>query len=363
MTAPFPTPVTDESQRLLSPDELAAALRDIGARRYHNLHPFHRLLHDGKLNKDQVRAWALNRYYYQAMIPIKDAAVLARMEDASLRRIWRQRIVDHDGDAPGDGGIERWLKLAEGVGFTRDYVESTQGILSATRFSVDAYVHFVKERSLLEAIASSLTEMFSPTIISERVAGMLKNYEFITKDTLAYFDKRLTQAPRDADFALDYVQQHATTPQLQRQAMAALTFKCNVLWTQLDALYFAYVAPGMIPPDAWTPGTGLVPEAAATTTAQAAGTGTLGPHDVPRLPRGVRLRHDAVRDQHVLLAPERTFDLDANAVAVLEYVDGTRTVRDIAGLLAEKFTADRAVIEADILVMLNDLATKRVLER
>jgi coenzyme PQQ biosynthesis protein C/coenzyme PQQ biosynthesis protein PqqD len=363
MIAPFPTPVTDETQRLLSPDELAAALREIGARRYHNLHPFHRLLHDGKLNKDQVRAWALNRYYYQAMIPIKDAAVLARMEDASLRRIWRQRIVDHDGDAPGDGGIERWLKLAEGVGFARDYVESTQGILSATRFSVDAYVHFVKERSLLEAIASSLTEMFSPTIISERVAGMLKNYDFITKDTLAYFDKRLTQAPRDADFALDYVQTHATTPELQRQAMAALTFKCNVLWTQLDALYFAYVAPGLIPPDAWTPGTGLVPEAVGTATAQAAGTGTLGPHDVPRLPRGVRLRHDAVRNQHVLLAPERTFDLDANAVAVLEYVDGARSVRDIAGLLAEKFTADRAVIEADILVMLNDLATKRVLER
>ncbi|MCC0806599.1 pyrroloquinoline-quinone synthase PqqC [Methylobacterium sp. W2] len=358
MTAPFPTPKTDASQRLLGPEELEAALRDIGARRYHNLHPFHRLLHDGKLNKDQVRAWALNRYYYQAMIPVKDAAVLARMEDASLRRVWRQRIVDHDGDAPGDGGIERWLKLAEGVGFRRDYVESTQGILSATRFSVDAYVHFVKERSLLEAIASSLTEMFSPTIISERVAGMLKNYDFITKDTLAYFDKRLTQAPRDAEFAIDYVKQHATTPELQRQAMAALTFKCTVLWTQLDALYFSYVAPGMTPPDAWVPGTGLVAEVA-----QAAGTGTVRSSDVPRLPRGVRLRHDEVRGQHVLLAPERTFDLDANAVAVLSLVDGQRSVRDIAVKLAETFVADPDVIEADVLVMLNDLATKRVLER
>ncbi|WP_036266482.1 pyrroloquinoline-quinone synthase PqqC [Methylobacterium sp. 10] len=361
MTAPFPTPMTDASQRLLSPEDLEAALRDIGTRRYHNLHPFHRLLHDGKLDKDQVRAWALNRYYYQAMIPVKDAAVLARMEDASLRRVWRQRIVDHDGDAPGDGGIERWLKLAEGVGFRRDYVESTQGILSATRFSVDAYVHFVKERSLLEAIASSLTEMFSPTIISERVAGMLKNYDFITKDTLAYFDKRLTQAPRDAEFAIDYVKQHATTPELQRQAMAALTFKCTVLWTQLDALYFSYVAPGMTPPDAWVPGTGLVAEVAEV--AQAAGTGTVRSADVPRLPRGVRLRHDEVRGQHVLLAPERTFDLDANAVAVLSLVDGQSSVRDIAVKLAETFVADPDVIEADVLVMLNDLATKRVLER
>ena len=253
----MPLPPTETPGRLLSPAELEAALRDIGARRYHNLHPFHRLLHDGKLDKDQVRAWALNRYYYQAMIPVKDATLLARLPDAALRRVWRQRIVDHDGDHDGDGGIERWLKLAEGVGFDRDYVLSTRGILSATRFSVEAYVHFVAERSLLEAIASSLTEMFSPTIISERVAGMLKNYEFITRETLAYFDKRLTQAPRDADFAFDYVVRHAVTPEQQRQALDALRFKCSVLWTQLDALYFAYVAPGMIPPDAWRPGEGL----------------------------------------------------------------------------------------------------------
>lgn len=361
MTAPFPTPVAVADQRLMSPDEIEAALRDIGARRYHNLHPFHRLLHDGKLNKDQVRAWALNRYYYQAMIPVKDAAVLARMEDAQLRRIWRQRIVDHDGDAPGDGGIERWLKLAEGVGFARDYVHSTKGILSATRFSVDAYVHFVKERSLLEAIASSLTEMFSPTIISERVAGMLKNYDFITKDTLAYFEKRLTQAPRDADFALDYVKQHATTPELQRRAMMALIFKCNVLWTQLDALYFAYVEPGMIPPDAWQPGEGLVEEAQ--TAPAPGGGGAFASGDVPRLPRGVRMRFDEVRQKHVLLAPERTFDLDDNAVAVLNLVDGQRSVGDIAGELAQTYAADRSVIEADIAVMLAGLAQKRVLER
>ena len=362
MTAQFPPPVGEAEQRLLSHEELEAALRDIGARRYHNLHPFHRLLHDGKLNKDQVRAWALNRYYYQAMIPVKDAALLARLPDAQLRRIWRQRIVDHDGDHEGDGGIERWLKLAEGVGFARDYVLSTKGILSATRFSVDAYVHFVSERSLLEAIASSLTEMFSPTIISERVAGMLKNYDFITKETLAYFDKRLTQAPRDADFALDYVKRHATTPEMQRAAMAALTFKCNVLWTQLDALYFAYVAPGMIPPDAWQPGEGLVPEAspvAAPTGAPAAFSGG----DVPRLPRGVRLRYDEVRSKHVLLAPERTFDLDDNAVAVLKLVDGQASVSQIARTLGQTYDADPAVIEADILVMLADLAQKRVLER
>ncbi|MDF2997428.1 MAG: coenzyme biosynthesis protein [Xanthobacteraceae bacterium] len=239
--------------QLLSPDELEARLRDVGARRYHNLHPFHKLLHGGELDLGQVQAWALNRYYYQAMIPVKDSSVLARMEEAELRRIWRQRVIDHDGDHEGEGGIARWLKLTDGLGLDRDYVTSLQGLLPATRFAVDAYVHFVRDRSLLEAIASSLTEMFSPGIIGERVAGMLKNYDFVSKDTLAYFDKRLTQAPRDADFALDYVKEHARTPEQQEAAIRALEFKCNVLWVQLDALYFAYVDPKMPYPGAFVP--------------------------------------------------------------------------------------------------------------
>lgn len=239
---------------LLSHEQLEEALRAIGAERYHNLHPFHRLLHDGKLTKPQVQAWALNRYYYQSRIPAKDASLMARLPTADLRREWRSRIVDHDGDAPDTGGIARWLKLAEGIGLDRDYVESGVGILPATRFAVDAYVRFVQERPLLEAVASSLTEMFSPFIISERVAGMLRHYDFITMATLAYFAPRLTQAPTDVAFALDYVKRHATDAEKQEAVLAALRFKCDVLWSQLDALYFAYVAPGFIPPGGFQPG-------------------------------------------------------------------------------------------------------------
>ncbi len=239
---------------LLSPEELETQLRAIGASRYHNLHPFHKLLHNGRLNKRQVQAWALNRFYYQAMIPIKDATILARMSDPELRRIWRQRIVDHDGENAGDGGIERWLMLTDGLGFPRDYVTSLQGLLPATRFAVEAYVHFVREKPLLDAIASSLTELFAPNIISERVSGMLANYDFISETTLAYFGKRLTQAPRDADFALAYVKENALTAKEQAAVLEALRFKCSVLWAQLDALHHAYVEDGQIPPGAWQPG-------------------------------------------------------------------------------------------------------------
>jgi pyrroloquinoline-quinone synthase len=237
----------------MSPDELEAALRAIGAERYHNRHPFHRMLHDGKLTRGQVQAWALNRYYYQCRIPAKDASLIARLPTAELRREWRSRLIDHDGNGPGEGGVARWLKLAEGVGLDPAYVESTDGLLGGTRFAVDAYVNFVRDRSILEAIASSLTEMFSPEIIAERVSGMLSHYEFVTKDTLAYFTPRLTQAPKDVNFALAYVKEHARTREQQEQVLAALRFKCDVLWSQLDALHFAYVSPGFIPPGAFVP--------------------------------------------------------------------------------------------------------------
>ena len=246
------------SDRKLSPDELETALRGIGAERYHNLHPFHRLLHDGGASRAQVQAWALNRYYYQSRIPAKDATLLARLPTAALRREWRTRLVDHDGNAPGEGGVARWLKLATGVGLDAEYVESTVGLLAGTRFAVDAYVAFVRDRSILEAVASSLTEMFSTTIITERVAGMLRHYDFITPDTLAYFTPRLTQAPKDVNFALAYVKEHARTRELQEQVLAALRFKCDVLWSQLDALHYAYVSPGLIPPGAFVP-PGFVP--------------------------------------------------------------------------------------------------------
>ena len=240
-------------ENLMSPDALEAALRQIGAERYHIHHPFHHLLHQGKLNRDQVRAWALNRYCYQAAIPVKDASIVARMDDPALRREWRERIIDHDGDQDDEGGIRRWLALTDDLGLDRPYVVSRAGALPATRFAVEAYIHFVRERTLLEAIASSLTELFSPQVISERVSGMLANYDFVSEDTLRYFNKRLTQAPRDSEFALDYVRRHALRPDQQAAVLNALRFKCNVLWAQLDALHFAYVEPGLVPPGAYDP--------------------------------------------------------------------------------------------------------------
>jgi coenzyme PQQ biosynthesis protein C len=240
-------------ERLDSAEALERALHEIGRERYHNLHPFHRLLHGGDLDRGQVQAWALNRYYYQSRIPMKDCALMARIKDPELRTVWSQRVFDHDGSREGPGGIARWLQLCAATGLDEAMVRAEIGILPATRFAVDAYVRFVSEKTLLEAIASSLTELFAPNIIRERVAGMLAGYPFIDDATLAYFKPRLNQAPRDADFALAYVKEHAKTPELRQRVCEALLFKCDVLWSQLDALHSAYVLGGGIPPGAFVP--------------------------------------------------------------------------------------------------------------
>lgn len=241
-----------------SRDAFEARLRQIGDDRYHDKHPFHNLLHSGGCTPDQVRAWVINRYYYQSRIPMKDAAFMSRVSDPDLRRAWRSRIEDHDGRAPGEGGIARWLKLAEAVGLDPDYVSSEVGILPATRFAVDAYVRFVRDQPLLPAMASSLTELFAPRIHKDRIAGLLQHYDFANADSLSYFRNRLNEAPQDVAFGLNWVLDHAVTQADQDAAANALIFKTEVLWAQLDALWSAYVEPARAPPGAWQPDEGLL---------------------------------------------------------------------------------------------------------
>jgi pyrroloquinoline-quinone synthase len=235
---------------LLSFDEFRAALRAVGEERYHHKHPFHLLMHEGRLSRGQLQAWALNRYYYQSIIPIKDSIILSRGPDAAFRRAWRKRIIDHDGDATSEGGIGRWLKLAEATGLRADDVRAGRGILPATRFAVNEYLNIVRNRSLLEAVASSLTELFSRDLISLRMEKLRQHYPWLAGG-LDYFEARLTQAPEDARFASNYAYENARTRPEQEAAIQALRDKCDILWAQLDALYFAYVTPGWPPPGAF----------------------------------------------------------------------------------------------------------------
>jgi pyrroloquinoline-quinone synthase len=246
------SPLVEQEQTPLTREELRARLQQVGRERYHHQHPFHLLMHEGKLNRGQLQAWALNRYYYQSRIPIKDAIILSRSEDRDFRIAWRKRIIDHDGDASHEGGIERWLKLGEATGLSREIVHRGDGVLPATRYAVDAYLDLVRSKTFLEAVASSLTELFSRDLIAFRMDALRKHYPWLSGG-LDYFTARLTQAPEDAKFAFEYVAEHAVTRLQQEAAISALRRKCDILWAQLDALYFAYVQPGWPPPGAFVP--------------------------------------------------------------------------------------------------------------
>ena len=233
----------------LDRDALIDWFRREGEARYHDRHPYHVMMHEGKLTRLQLQLWVLNRYYYQTRIPIKDALILAKSEDPAFRRMWRHRIVDHDGEHEDDGGLALWLRLAEGVGLDREEVASCRSILPGVRFACDAYVDLVRERSLVEAVASSLTEFFAPELMSRRVLAWERHYPWVSQDMLAYFRSRVPRARRDSEEAIDFVVRHATSYELQARCIAALVRKTEILWHLLDATYVAYVEPG------WAAGT------------------------------------------------------------------------------------------------------------
>jgi pyrroloquinoline-quinone synthase len=246
-----PTATSEASSELLTAEQFSARLEQIGEERYHHRHPFHLLMHEGRLTPGQLQAWVLNRYYYQSRVPMKDAVILSRSDDPDFRRRWRKRLLDQDGRDAG-GGLESWLRLAEATGLSRERVTSCAEILPGVRYAVDAYLTLVERGTLVEAVASSLTELFATRLIALRLDSLRRHYAWLS-NALGYFEARLGQAPEDAQFAFDWVYQHARTREAQESAARALSRKCELLWAQLDALHFAYVEPGWPPPGAFRP--------------------------------------------------------------------------------------------------------------
>ena len=278
--------------------EFEARLRRVGTERYHDKHSFNLRMHAGTLTQDELRTWVRNRYYYQTRIPVKDAAILGKSGDSAFRREWVQRLHDHDGRAPGEGGLELWLRLAEAVGLARDEVASLDFVLPGVRRACDAYVDLVERADLLTAVSASLTELFAGNIMAARIAAFERHYPWVDAEGLAYFRSRTTMAPRDAAYGLAFVIEHARTHESQQRCLDALTRKCEILWGLLDAV-----------------------EAA---------------HRHPRLAPQTMLREDKERPGHLLaVLPERGVRVSESGREILQLCDGTRTSDAVAAALRE----------------------------
>jgi pyrroloquinoline-quinone synthase len=239
LSAPPPPPIPT-LERALSPDELTEALRAF-SRSYYAVHPFHVLMREGRLTRRQLQGWVANRLAYQRAIPRKDGAIISNCPDLEVRRHWIQRIVDHDGGYGLEpGGIELWVQLGEALGVPREEMLDERHVLPGVRMAAESYVTFCKTRPWVEGVASSLTELFAPSLMHERLAAFPKHYPWVDPDGLAYFRSRLVQAPRDSGLGLQVVTTHCTTPETQRRAFEALAFKIEMLWVMIDTIHHAY---------------------------------------------------------------------------------------------------------------------------
>ncbi|MFJ2091494.1 pyrroloquinoline-quinone synthase PqqC [Streptomyces sp. NPDC087901] len=230
------TPTARPCNSPLPADAFEHELRELARSRYHDTHPFNVRMHQGGLSPAELRTWVVNRFHYQRSIPVKDALILAKLPEPAMRRSWLRRIQDHDGLAEGEGGIERWLRLGEAVGVDRAEMESGESVLPGVRFAVDGYVNFCRLSPVMEAVASSLTELCAPNIMLTRLETFPIHYPWIEEPGLAYFRSRVPQGRRDGVEALTWVTAWARTRSEQLAALSALSFKCDILWSLLDAV-------------------------------------------------------------------------------------------------------------------------------
>jgi pyrroloquinoline-quinone synthase len=220
-------------------DAFVAELRNRSAI-YWEKHPFQQAMLAGKLEPRQIRGFVANRWYYQKSLPQKDGAVISNCPVQEVRRKWYARLLYHDGPRDGEGGLADWLRLCDAVGLSRDEVLDERHLIPGVRFAVDRYITFCREAHWTAGVASSLTELFAPDLMSQRIAAFREHYPWIDSDGLAYFEKRCVQAPREASYALEVVTTYCVSDDQRRAACAALTLKCEVLWSMLDAIDYAY---------------------------------------------------------------------------------------------------------------------------
>jgi pyrroloquinoline-quinone synthase len=303
--------------------QFESRLRNVLELHYHDKHPFNLRMHAGTLTREEIQTWVRQRYYYQTRIPLKDSVILTKSGDPAFRREWVQRIHDHDGRKPGEGGLEKWLELADAVGLDRQNVESLSGVLPAVRAACDDYVRLVEERDLHEAVASSLTEMGAHEIMKVRLVAFETHYDWVTPEGLEYFRSRVVQASRDSEWGLAWVLDHVHAPDEQDLCVAALEKKCEILWRLLDAVERA--------------------------------------HRIPCIASAAQLRDDPQDGALTAVLPERAVRLNESGREILEACDGSRSADAIARELAQRHP-EIPGIEPDVHAFLSEMERLGVVE-
>ncbi len=210
--------------------------------RYFLNHPFMKLFYAGRLTNEQIRAWIVNRFYYQKQMPLKDSIILANCTDTAARKLWLQRLMKREGVGGYRGDVEGWAMLAEAAGISRKTLENTE-VLPGVRFAVDAYLNFVKTVSWVEGVAASLPELLAVNELPKRIEALRRHYGWIGREGVEFFIERLSYIKEDIELVLELLTTHIRNNIMLKKCFEAARYNCNVHWSMLDAIYMEYVLP------------------------------------------------------------------------------------------------------------------------
>lgn len=202
--------------------------------RYHINHPVDQYIMEGKATKEFIQSWVANRFYYQTIIPMKDATIISKCTDQKVRQEWVKNILDHD--LP-NGGIDNWILLAEKVGINKQDLINFKHVLPGVKFACNEYINFVKSADWKLAIASCLTVVYADEIHTARINNWPNHYEWLDKDAYSYFRNRQNEAKHEKDVALNYVLEWFTKAEDQVKVLETIKLKQDILWSILDNLY------------------------------------------------------------------------------------------------------------------------------
>lgn len=202
--------------------------------RYHVNHPFDKLLQSGRASREMLQVWAANRYYYQDTIPRKDAAIISKCPDSSVRAHWCAHVATHD----VDGALAEWLQLTRALGLSDDSVVRGDLLLPATRFACDAYHTFCRDAPWQEGVCASMTHLFAGDIHRLRISNWPERYPWLAPEAFDYFKNRTQTLPGEIEVSLRLVADHfATSGAAIARAVEIVRFKQDVLWCMQDALW------------------------------------------------------------------------------------------------------------------------------
>jgi len=215
------------------------SLIEEGRKRFPEQHPFMKLLYGGKLTLDQLRGWAINRYYFHGHIPEKEAAIAANCPP-DVRSLWIEKLVEEAGGKGKPSHPDLWLRFCRDLGLSKEKVMKAE-VLPAVRMAVDGYLNLARYKPWRVGVAASLTEHLVPKRMEKMIDAFKKYYPFVTEDGMTFFKEHMVADVEHGELTIGLVEKYTHTQGDQAEIREGYFYKIDMHRVILDSVYLEYV--------------------------------------------------------------------------------------------------------------------------